>query len=200
MEASYDAAQETVDVICKIYTNLTSILLEYGYEYILDNLDKAEDVKYIDETLKLLNMLEADMDQEEPRHEQPQEKASTKPSSYPKAWNFMTRLATSNADMINKRVPLIKYQEVPETVRQHHARIAAKFNAQLAREFPEISKKQQLQVTDLRNRLLNKQLMQALQTSLKKKIEENLEQVPADQPRDQQLNRSINVENFDLEI
>lgn len=212
MANSYDNVQEHIDEIGKIYTNLTSILLEYGYEYILDHLDKADDIKCIDETLKLLQMLELQMDQNtsmnnSKKFQSPQKPAPRKQQSklpYPKEWNFMTRLATANEDMRTKRVPLIRYKHEPDTLLQYYSKVAAKLDAQIAREFPQAPRNQRLEVMDLRNRLLKRQVQNALETSLKNKIQEKIAQnskpIRAQRLGDKQLNQSINVENLHLEI
>ncbi|CRK93214.1 CLUMA_CG006758, isoform A [Clunio marinus] len=42
---------------CRIYTNLTSLMLEYGYDYMLENMDKSNEVRGLNETLNALRIL-----------------------------------------------------------------------------------------------------------------------------------------------
>lgn len=202
MEPAFDDVQDNVDSLGKIYTNLTSILLVYGYEHILENMDKSEDIECIDETLKLLSMLESDMAQEQAN--EPAQATTSRKTTHPKHWNYMTRLATSHADMKADQRPLISFKPVPDTLLQYYAKAAAKLDAQLARQFPNAPKNQQLHVMDMRKRLLNRNLKNALQTSLENKIKENLSQKPmptkAQRPENQQLNQSINIEDLHIEI
>lgn len=207
MEPSFDAVQDNIDSLGKIYTNLTSILLVYGYEHILENMDKSEDIECIDETLKLLSMLESDMAQEqanEPAQATNSQATNSQKTSHPKHWNYMTRLATSHADMKADRRPLISFTPAPDTLLQYYAKAAEKLDAQLARQFPSAPKNKQHQVVDMRKRLLNKNLKNALQTSLENKIKENLSQKPmptkAQRPENQHFNQSINIEDLHIEI
>lgn len=213
MEASYELVQENVDFIGKIYTNLTSILLEYGYEYILEHLDKSEDVKCIDETLNILYLLESEMGREHknelkspPRMPAPRMPTHRKsmPTANPKVWDFMTRLGTNKTDVVGRRLPLIRFRENPDSLIDYYSKIAAKVDNQVAREFQRAPKGQQLEVLDMRKRLLNKHVENALQSTLKEKVQQRLSQNPTptrfQRPANEQLNQSINIEDLHLEI
>lgn len=54
--------QELTGEVCRIYTNFTSILLEYGYAYFLEHLETAEEIVCINEVLDVMEMIRSMME------------------------------------------------------------------------------------------------------------------------------------------
>lgn len=62
MNPSLKEIQDQAEEVCKIYTNLTSILLQFGYTYMLEHLENKNDFSCIAKTLNILELLETMVD------------------------------------------------------------------------------------------------------------------------------------------
>lgn len=123
MEPTLAAIQDQAKDICQIYTNLTSILLEFGYEYMLEHLEDKDDIACVAETLNILELLEK-MVEDEPEKDED---------------GYLLRLDGAHEKIMAGTTPLVKRSEVKEKekLRDYYMRLASSLDQKLAEIYNE---------------------------------------------------------------
>lgn len=230
MEPTLATIQDQVKDVCQIYTNLTSILLEFGYEYMLEHLKDKDDIACIAETLNILELLEK-MVEDEPEKDDDgyllrldgahgKIMAGTTPlvkrpvKEKEKLRDYYARLASSLdeklADIYNEPTPDDLHRiHMYQTMSQHHSppKQATPKNVPVAHAIPtrrEVPPK--AVVRNLEQQLMNTKkriTTLRLKRNINKKVNEKLHlKNPTTQDRNlsQNLNESVNTENLHLKI
>lgn len=186
--------QEQVDTLGDIYKNLTSTVLEYGYEYMREHPENSEIIKSIDETLKVFDLLESMIVIEDEDAPNQYESLPVKPSSQ------YQRINNSTVDAFDRSLNSPKLPEIyVNAVDDNLWKLYKTFNEK--RRFNKPSPAH-LQIPKETRNARKARIRQILESSLKKKIQENITQraLSAAQDEDGQLDISFNVEDLNLEI
>lgn len=192
-----------VEEVCKVYTNLTSLLIHYGYEYILDHLELVDDISCIAETLNILETLEYD------------DLAARQAQSN----KDLPRLVTAQAEIFKPSVPprpMVTQQRNPPNYQE----IAGKLDDRMSEIFDSPSddnldqlynyrqqKKQQREIPKMKAiRSLREDLNSSNQriTRMKKdirtKLNSKIQEKTTQQGPANRINLSVNVEDLNLQI
>lgn len=216
-----DVQDETREIF-RMYTNLTSILLEFGYEYIQEHMEKGEEVACIAETLNFLELFDSMMGGEESmmRDEEP----SVRPDN-----DYLLRIASARKRIMNDKNPVERKKKIEiETLRDEYLNLAAKLNERLSKsnlqpsgpeeffnkefersahvkstrkppQLPKLFKVSPDTSTSFNSSQHINQLQ--LKTLIKERVHEKLKQsIPGTKIQGNNQTQSINVESFDLKI
>ena len=178
--------QKQIEEIGSIYLNLTSILLNYGYEYVKEHLEEenenSEIIKWLNETMKVLDLLAPEeikpsnlnANQEVQAIKQPRKKSPR---------------------VLRDVGPLIKIQTVPDRIEVLYERLDKKWGDILRKPSP-----LHLQVPKATRNVMREKLKQVMKEKIREKIESKLLASQELQGNDDQLDVSFNVEDLNLEI
>lgn len=226
MDQNINVLIENIDDVCEIYTRLTSLLLEYGYKYIQEHKEVADDIHGIKEVLNALDAMDSLI------------KSNPGPGSH------LLRIATSQPTIISDEEILKRQrQPTPEKLSDVYKTLASNlhrnFQSESAvndyleesrftppRDLPSrhtmparphppahvlkpVSQKPKNDVNP-RKQITNLRLQRVLENRIKQKLDEKLGEMqtcqrqtrtPVKPKRDQpNPNQSINVEHLNLEI
>lgn len=110
MDPNLTDYQNQAEEVCRLYTNVTSMLLEYGYQYMLEHLENQSDVGCIENILDSLEQLEKMKEDRSWRDDD----------------DYLLRLSTAESKIFaNDRAPLVRFPEKEkESSRDRFRRIA----------------------------------------------------------------------------
>lgn len=222
--SSVDIVIGNIDKACEIYIRITSMLIEYGYEYIREHVERAQDITGIEEILNTIDLLEEFMSKgscSKPDHilriatSQTSILSSTE-SLQKNKQETPEKLVNVYRDILSRSQPTeeIEYFEPSRFTPQRNNTVCARSPAKATGTKPktattmQMPKKNPMCDFDPRKRIATLRFKKVLQNSIMQKVEEKLVEMMTNQQEQQQQaeenqpnpNQSINVEDLDLQI
>jgi hypothetical protein len=120
--------------IFTLYTNLTSLVLGYGYEYILENMEKSEGIACIPEILDFFDMLELimageDLPEGRRRPDEPERRRHTGGDN-----DYLLRIGTARKKIFGDKTPVHRRQMTePEPLFNEYLKVGNKLKERLSK-------------------------------------------------------------------
>lgn len=184
-EATINEVNGQMQEIFKVYTNLTAILLEFGYEHILENMDKFDDVKCIADALDFLNFFEPAVDEANPRNFRTQVEDDD---------DYLLRISTGRPKVVSDEAKAVKNKYEVQSLRDQYLVAAAKLTEKLSNSnFKSQDSSEDLFKLGLERSAITPKVREAIAVKAKEKLSKAL-------TAGKSINKSINVENLNLKI